>query len=254
MKIYLCDKSKLNLDAHYERVLEGLEAAGRESVLRFRQQEDRHRALVREILLRRILHEVFPERRIQIDENEYGRPFVAGMWQADGSPIGGKDYAGFDFNISHSGDLIIIAFGERCAFNAGTSANVCNGAGLFSEGPLGIDVERLGRAGDYKKILRFFSQEEQDLIGSSDHPERDFYRVWTCREAFSKLEGTGLSLFDKEPVHINYKEKNVIYHGKIYCFHEFAYPGYQITLCAGQKLAVPRPVLMGEEIFLNVIS
>lgn len=235
MKLYLCDKSGMNIDDYFERVLDCLDFLTRESVLRFRQQEDRHRAMLRELLLREVLLETFPQKQVQIDKNEYGKPIIAGMQDMDGNPCVREEYAGFDFNISHSGDLVVIAFGANINL-------------------VGVDVERIERIKDYKKILRFFSKEEQDMINTSQNPVRDFYRVWTYREAFSKLAGIGLSLFEKEPVHINYEECHVIYHGEKYIFHEYDYPNYQITLCTGHNIKAPTPVIKGEELLLKHIS
>ena len=223
MKIYLCDKSKMNTDHLYRENMSRFDDATKQRIERFRQEEDRHRALIRELMLQEILRETFPGKEARIEENEYGKPMVAGLYDEDGRPCGKAEYAGFDFSISHSGDIIIIAFGERTEGKEQTAS--------FMEGPLGIDVERCGRVRDYKAILRFFTKEEQELITGSRDPEKEFYRVWTYREAFSKEEGIGLSLFEKEPVAIDYKEKRVIYHGRKLSFHEYDYPGYQITLC-----------------------
>lgn len=210
MRLSVCDMRKINIERDYHRVLPLLSEEKRKEILRYRQEEGRYRALVREVMVSWALEESFPGNRILIGKNEYGKPFIAGMRHPDGTLCDRKEYGDFDFNLSHSGALVALVYGKRRS---------------------GIDVERLNRVSDYGKLLRFFSEKEQRQILTSPDPEREFYRVWTFREAFSKEEGIGLSLFEREPVDIDFKKNEVCFHGRWYHFTEYEYPGYQISLC-----------------------
>lgn len=84
--------------------------------------------------------------------------------------------AGLFFNVSHSGDLAIYAVaGDR---------------------EVGVDVERLREVRDLEQIsARFFSENERRALMELPVAERRraFFRCWTCKEAFIKASGEGLS-------------------------------------------------------------
>jgi 4'-phosphopantetheinyl transferase len=80
------------------------------------------------------------------------------------------------FNLSHSHDLAVLA--------------VCRGA------EIGVDVERLRHLDDVERIAkRFFAESESETVtrASGDVQDRIFMRIWTCKEAYLKATGEGLS-------------------------------------------------------------
>ncbi len=82
-----------------------------------------------------------------------------------------------EFNVSHSGEVALLAFTRRRA--------------------LGVDVEQIRENFDHEAIAgRFFSSLEQQQLASLPPAERysGFFRCWTRKEAYIKAEGTGLSL------------------------------------------------------------
>ncbi len=86
---------------------------------------------------------------------------------------GKPQVAGIEFNLSHSGDLVVYAVSDR---------------------PVGIDIERI-RSMDLSGIIqRFFAPSEfaawQKLPVSEQ--ESAFFRTWTVKEAYLKAIGTGL--------------------------------------------------------------
>lgn len=60
------------------------------------------------------------------------------------------------------------------------------------EGRVGVDVQRR-RPIDLRIAERFFSPEEARLVRESDTPDMVFYDIWTKKEAYVKLLGTGLA-------------------------------------------------------------
>lgn len=72
---------------------------------------------------------------------------------------------------------------------------------VFSDMPVGIDGEHLGRFNaenktDYTALAdRFFSEEEAEYVRDGDGDPMRFVRIWVRKEAYVKLTGKGLSDF-----------------------------------------------------------
>ena len=80
------------------------------------------------------------------------------------------------FNQSHSGDLLLLAFGRGRE--------------------LGIDVERTGRDVSWERVARrFFESRELEALQALPAPDRRaaFFRCWTRKEAFVKATGRGVT-------------------------------------------------------------
>jgi 4'-phosphopantetheinyl transferase len=87
--------------------------------------------------------------------NEYGAPSI------DGGPF---------FSISHCKQAIAV---------------------VVSDAPVGIDIESI-RPMNEGLVARTMDAIEQDAIFSSSNPEFSFARLWTRKEAYLKLKGTGI--------------------------------------------------------------
>ncbi|WP_316833089.1 4'-phosphopantetheinyl transferase family protein [Pedobacter aquatilis] len=80
---------------------------------------------------------------------------------------------GIEFNISHSGDICLLA---------------------FSQNPIGVDVEEINKSFNYQSLLAdSFSENEINIIRTSATPEVTFYQLWTRKEAILKASGEGIS-------------------------------------------------------------
>ena len=72
---------------------------------------------------------------------------------------------------------------------------------VFSDKPVGIDGEYLGRFNDnanhdYLAIAeRFFTEEEAEYVRANDSDAVAFAKVWVRKEAYSKYTGKGLADF-----------------------------------------------------------
>lgn len=104
---------------------------------------------------------------------------IAFIYGAYGKPALEKAYQNkiLQFNLAHSNDWALYIFGW--------------------DRPLGIDLEHirpLQDADDFAK--QFFSQEESSWISSVsiDQKWNAFYKLWTCKEAFLKANGSGLTV------------------------------------------------------------
>ncbi len=92
-----------------------------------------------------------------IEKGEHGKPFIA-------------EYPEIKFNISHCKGLV-----------------VCG----FSDNDIGVDAELI-RDFSPRVMERIFSAEEKEFVMSSEDKNRDFFRIWTLKEAYGKYLGTGL--------------------------------------------------------------
>lgn len=123
-------------------------------------QETKLRFLAGRRLLRGTLSgwlEIAPE-EISLIVGEGGKPFLS-------------ELADLHFSISHSGDLVMIA---------------------FASSPLGVDLESERSVDTVALARRFFSWQEASLV-ESDGTNEGFFRLWTCREAAIKGDGRGMS-------------------------------------------------------------
>jgi 4'-phosphopantetheinyl transferase len=101
--------------------------------------------------------------RLVIETSPYGKPHL-------------EDNASLQFNLSHSGEVALLAVASGRA--------------------LGIDLEELRPMGDMEGIVaRFFSTAERVafLRAPVDTRLNLFFRTWTRKEAYSKGLGVGLS-------------------------------------------------------------
>lgn len=98
---------------------------------------------------------------IQFVQNRYGKPSVK--------------QSNIEFNISHSGDKILLGFADR---------------------PVGVDIEQIRDGLDELSLAkRFFADEEYSYLSLlPDQQVTDaFFKIWVCKEAVIKALGTGLS-------------------------------------------------------------
>jgi 4'-phosphopantetheinyl transferase len=129
----------------------------------------------------------------QTDTNEYGKPFI-------------KDFPEFHFNLSHSGDWVVLATGDI---------------------PVGIDVAQITPSPSTTNLpSRIYHPEEQAYVSAGDSTNR-FFQIWTRKESYLKYIGTGL----KTPLNTFsvLSMENVI-------FSTIPIePAYCLTLCATER-------------------
>ncbi len=147
--------------------LEALLDAGEvERAGRFRFPEDRARFIVGRGLLRHGLRRYAPQvpATLEITYSNLGRPLVPSEYDAP------------RFSISHTRDLVALAFAH------GAQA--------------GIDLEFMKPPVDLLELAeRILSEEDFRTFQAFPHVERQlaFYRAWTRKEAYLKARGEGIS-------------------------------------------------------------
>jgi len=139
-----------------------------ERAARFRHADDVRRYRVARGALRALLGR-YLEREPGAIQFEYG---------AHGKPALARDFARIDlrFNLSHSRDIALIAFG------VGHS--------------IGVDLEHGDRAVDALALAgRYGSTRERAMLETLDPGSRSrrFIELWTCKEAWLKATGLGIT-------------------------------------------------------------
>lgn len=128
------------------------------------QRKARARAMAQG-LLKMLLqqHGLSPEFIEQIERTPSGRPFIRALPQ-------------LDFNISHSGDYVAIAFR----------------LGTPHKNAVGLDIEQPKKARNFSKLLAYYANEEEIADFSVNPSACRFYLSWCLREAVLKAQGVGL--------------------------------------------------------------
>lgn len=119
---------------------------------------------------------------ISITTGQFGKPVLC-------------NYSNYHFSLSHSKNFIVF---------------------ISSKSPIGIDTEQLRTYND-KLAKRFFHNDEYIYLESlsNDIKNTEFTKIWTMKEAYVKLTGTGLttplnsfSIFDT-PDNYTFKDYNI---------------------------------------------
>jgi phosphopantetheinyl transferase len=125
-----------------------------------------------------------------ITRTKYGKPVCDGVW----------------FNVSHDGKCVV---------------------GIAAETPVGIDVMDTRTWRDIPAFHNALTPFEREYIGDD---LRRFYRIWTAKEAFLKMLGTGLC----SPMElVEIREGGVFFHGlrqNVTLRHE-RMDHYQVAIC-----------------------
>jgi len=145
----------------------------------FKRIEDKHLLLTSLYLLSKVLTEngYGKYELIDLQYDHFGRPFFADST--------------FDFNLSHSGDIVAVVFSENCR--------------------VGIDIEKVADV-DFSDFKTVFSPVIWNKIDSSDHKSRTFFYYWTLLESALKADGRGLSILSSGNSVIH--EEQIIIDGK----------------------------------------
>jgi 4'-phosphopantetheinyl transferase len=135
---------------------------------RFHFEKDRRSFVIARGVMRLLLARYFDvsPSDIVLRYNAYGKPFLETRAR---DPM--------FFNLSHSGDLAVLAF--------------CRGV------PVGVDVEQVrGDRAMPEIAMRYFSEAENLALSRLGEDERSigFFRCWTRKEAYIKGLGRGLSI------------------------------------------------------------
>ena len=123
---------------------------------------DRLRFIVSRVVLRKLLglYTGLTPNQITINNDIYGKPYIA---NTNITPI--------HFNLSHSGDWILIGFSNQ---------------------PIGVDIEYINPEFPYDEVLNnYFSSKEIEFVNGNGGRDA-FYKLWIRKEAYLKAIGKGV--------------------------------------------------------------
>lgn len=154
----------LSCQSETERLLRYLSPSERERADRFHFQADYDRYVAARAALRSQLGAYLDcePGSLSFQYTSYGKPFIANC--------------GIEFNLSHSGDWVLLAFTRMSQ--------------------IGIDIERIRPMQNMRDVARAnFSANEVDTWEATSEQDRTsaFYRCWSRKESFIKAIGEGLS-------------------------------------------------------------
>ena len=142
-----------------ESALSQISDQRREQALKFKHEQGQRLCVLAYQLLKQALREEYGITENPVFEyNEHGKPSIAG-------------HPYIHFNLSHCKEAAVCAISKQ---------------------PIGVDVECIR---EFKDSLVKYTMNEEEVreIESSDTPASAFIRLWTMKEATSKLIGTGIT-------------------------------------------------------------
>ena len=161
VKLYVADISNLPDPLSVPELLGRLPAERQQRIHNMKQEKSRKQSMGVGLLLQKVLA-LYHMQDSQVFMGEHGKPKIEGL----------------EFNLSHSGDLVVCAVSEK---------------------PVGCDVEELRKA-PKGVVARYYSDAEQAYLSqfSADEYDREFFRLWTMKESYVKMTGEGLGVAQGE--------------------------------------------------------
>jgi len=178
-----------------------------ERILKKRQHHDVQLSVGGKLLLMRLLKRFDLNLSLaDIAYDDFHRPFL---------------FADFDFNISHSGDVVI-----------------CCGT---TSGKVGADVEGIQPV-DFSDFTECFRENEWDVIFESQERAGNFFKFWSRKEAVLKAAGTGLYT---PLLEIDVTADEVVYNDQIYHLSQLnIFSGYQCHIAQTIKQKITAEQIM----------
>ncbi|RYZ02981.1 MAG: 4'-phosphopantetheinyl transferase superfamily protein [Alphaproteobacteria bacterium] len=136
---------------------------------RFHLERDRKRFIAARGLLRQLVGQYtdMPANAVRFLANSHGKPHIETE----------EGLATFEFNLSHSGDWVVVGFARGAA--------------------VGVDIEQIRPMPDMADVARhtFAASEAASIEALPDDQRIDgFFSCWTRKEAYVKAVGLGLSV------------------------------------------------------------
>lgn len=172
---------RINLDipeAQLQHLLTTLASDEINRANRFYFPEHRQRFIAGRGILRSILGSYLgiEPQQVQFDYQTRGKPVLAAS----------LSHSGITFNLSHSQRLALCA--------------------VTYHSPIGVDLEYIRPMSDIEALAkRFFLPREYEVVRSlaGDEQQKIFFRYWTCKEAYLKATGDGISQLEQIEIFLN---------------------------------------------------
>jgi len=111
------------------------------------------------------------------------------------------------FSLSHSGEFVMCA---------------------VSDEDIGCDIQQIS-ASRISVANRFFTEQEKIQVSSANDLQVEFTRLWTLKESYVKMMGTGISACPLSSFDVSDAARNVSA-----AFHEHSLPDHYAAVCQKQ--------------------
>lgn len=202
--VYAACVTELKNEAIYKKAYKNVSMERQKKADSFRFQKDKILSIGSELLLKQGLSDLgINIKDISYRYGENGKPYL-------------HDMENVHFNISHSEDVVICA---------------------ISPEKTGCDIEKTGKY-SLETAERFFHNSEYELIlsqGDDRLKQEMFFRLWTLKESYIKMTGSGLRI-PLNSFYVSFKDNKVILeqnlpYGKCYFQEMDLFDGYKSSLC-----------------------
>jgi 4'-phosphopantetheinyl transferase len=198
LKVYCFEANPVLAESEIELLLKRLPLFMQERINKYQNQLDKQLRIYGKLLLEQLIKDFNLEDRLHINQiqyTEHNQPFF--------------NYD-FFFSTAHARNRVVCA--------ASKTKNV------------GVDIEAIVPR-DLNEYINFLSDKELLKIQKSDFPLKEFYTIWTKKEALSKATGLGGSIDFKGN---SVTENKILFGEKAYDFYELPVsPGFVVTLAVG---------------------
>ena len=185
--IYITDTKPLCSDKLFQGLYLKTNDYFKEKIGKKKLREDKNRTLAGAFLLKTGMEKMGLKDEVKIYSSEKGKPYIDGLF----------------FNISHSGEKVVCAFGTS---------------------EIGVDIEKIKPLSD--RLLKKISlPSERTKISAA----KQIVRLWTRKEAIAKCVGTGLG---EEIFRTDLSEDVVRYNGVTYRLKSFVLDEYILSVCS----------------------
>lgn len=203
---FLLETDKLNDNTIFNKYYNRMSMYRKAKIDRLMQRKDKNLSLAVGIIIDHYLQSLdLSENKMNYSTTPAGKPFF-------------YEYKHIHFNASHSDNVAICT---------------------FSDTEIGCDIQHIEKARE-NVAKRFFTQQEYNYIFSDTEnnkitADKRFARIWSIKEAYLKLLGTGLSgglaSFDILTENGNIQIKDNIY------IKEYSFKDYQIAICSNKIIS-----------------
>lgn len=206
-------------ESDWSKASRSIQLEEKERIGRFVFKRDAKRSIIGQLMIRKFLTETtqLPWSKIKTKRDYNNKPIIEGF--------------NFNFNISHDGNLVVLAGEENTIVGIDIMRNCYKGGKSLNE--------------FFRIMHRNFHINEWTYIKNGTNTKQidSFYRFWCLKESYVKATGTGLTIDLKQICFVPKSElkKNVIIHdtelfidGQLmfeWNFHELLYDDYTITVC-----------------------
>lgn len=223
VRVYIADIQPYMDETQFLNALSFVSKQRREAIARFRMQKDKVRSLCCGLLLHFALEEegITESRTWEIAKADGGKPYF-------------KDHPEICFNMSHSGDYVVVA---------------------VSDMPIGVDIQKKEKL--VKGMEKQICPERLDAILSMNDEEKETYilNAFSLKEAYMKYTGRGLGL-SFQNIQIDEKSEIISQEGgKVPAFYSkidgIELSDYRLFVCAETKFSVFSKILHQQLIHEN---